>query len=372
MCERDPIPIFVARYRRSMTSAGRIDIDTDDIIRALEANGFDDVRIDFVPGAGWGDAPGRLAAIDSVGRAVQAANAQAPGVWGERPAAGVGGASVRLKSPQSPDALDSWLAAFTASLSAEGRSGLVHATRTVRLPGFVTNFTEPWISVFAAFDVPMADLDLCEKAVAWTAQAGGEAYLSSGGMNQLAAAEEAALHLLTALHARSAASFTCADVQAGRASHLHVDADGLVVFQFLDSSAETAERIARLRDAMTVDAERTRLAFAALSPIRAYGWDARLKGLPALRDLPDGVLTRNTSDWSESVPDAHGVQLLTGRHLDRIPDLAGWTVREVAPDRYLVEAPDLASWLAPGGPSEAEVAQARAIFEAALLPGQLD
>jgi len=368
-----------------MTSAGRIDIDADDIIQALEANGFDDVRIDFAPDGGWDDGLERLAAVASVRRAAEAANVQAPGVWGERPAAGVGGASVRLKSPQSPDALNSWLAAFTAVLGAEGRSGLVRATRTVRLPGFVTGFTEPWITVFAAYDLAIADpatpptavsetldaLDLCRRAVAWTAQAGGEAYLSSGGMNQLVATDEAAAYLLTALHARSAASFTCVDAQAGRASHLHVDADGLVVYQFHDSSATPAERITRLRDAMTVDVERTRLAFAALSPVRAYGWDARLKGLPPLLEQPDGVLARNTPAWSEFVPDAHGVQLLTGRHLSRIPDLTGWTVRALTPDRSLVEAPDLAAWLAPGGPSEAELAQARAAFGAALLPGRL-
>src|SRR5664280_348923 len=46
------------------------------------------------------------------------------------------------------------------------------------------------------------------------------------------------------------------------------------------------------------------------------------------------------------VPDAHGIQILTGAHLAKAHDLSRWTIAEVAPDRYLVEAADLSGWYA--------------------------
>jgi hypothetical protein len=62
------------------------------------------------------------------------------------------------------------------------------------------------------------------------------------------------------------------------------------------------------------------------------------------------------------VPDTHGIQLLTGAHLANAHDLSHWTITEVAPDRYLVEADDLAAWYAQPHPDQATLVQARADF----------
>lgn len=62
------------------------------------------------------------------------------------------------------------------------------------------------------------------------------------------------------------------------------------------------------------------------------------------------------------VPDAHGIQLLTGAHLAKAHDLTNWTITPVAPDRYLVEAPDLAPWYAQPFPDQATLDHARADF----------
>lgn len=60
--------------------------------------------------------------------------------------------------------------------------------------------------------------------------------------------------------------------------------------------------------------------------------------------------------------DAHGIQLLTGRHLDRAGDLGGWDIREVAPDRYLVEAADLEPWFGQDAPNQEVLESARNDF----------
>lgn len=71
--------------------------------------------------------------------------------------------------------------------------------------------------------------------------------------------------------------------------------------------------------------------------------------------------------WDTRVLDAHGIQLLTSRHLDHAHDLSGWTVTEVAPDGHLVEAADLAPWFAQDNPDPNVLDQARADFGDMLL-----
>jgi hypothetical protein len=51
------------------------------------------------------------------------------------------------------------------------------------------------------------------------------------------------------------------------------------------------------------------------------------------------------------VPDAFGVQLVTGRHLAHAHDLSRSHVTGVAEDRWLVAAHDLAAWFRPLEPS---------------------
>lgn len=67
------------------------------------------------------------------------------------------------------------------------------------------------------------------------------------------------------------------------------------------------------------------------------------------------------------VHDAYGVQLVTGAHLAAVRDLSGWHAREVAPDRFLVEARDTAAWFAGEEPDPAVLAAARSDFGAAIL-----
>ena len=55
---------------------------------------------------------------------------------------------------------------------------------------------------------------------------------------------------------------------------------------------------------------------------------------------------------ASTVPDAMGTMLLTGDHLARARDLSGWSVGEVAPDRWLVQVDDLDAWFAQEEPDQ--------------------
>lgn len=64
--------------------------------------------------------------------------------------------------------------------------------------------------------------------------------------------------------------------------------------------------------------------------------------------------------------DAHALNLMTGKHLDRANDLSNWSITEVGDDRYLVEARDLRPWF-DGKPDLQVLEQARQDFGDMLI-----
>ncbi|MGO4341748.1 hypothetical protein [Pedococcus sp. 2YAF34] len=79
---------------------------------------------------------------------------------------------------------------------------------------------------------------------------------------------------------------------------------------------------------------------------------------PSWSSLPHGpqwILRRDL--WSTHVLDVAGIQVLGSGQLDRAADLGAWTVQEVAPDRWLVQAHDLEAWYQP--PDESAWGQGR-------------
>ena len=73
--------------------------------------------------------------------------------------------------------------------------------------------------------------------------------------------------------------------------------------------------------------------------------------------------------WADgsTVPDAMGTMLLTGDHLARARDLSGWSVQEVGPDRWLVQADDLAAWFAQDRPDPHVLEAAREDLDGLIL-----
>jgi hypothetical protein len=187
-------------------------------------------------------------------------------------------------------------------------------------------------------------------------------------MNQLDTTGEVAAHLASALRVASTGAVLYADARKPRAAMAGIGSDGHATYQIHDASTSLVDQAGPVRAAILAEAEHAHYAFVAPTPRQAYGWDARGRALPPLREeIPAHALRVHADLWSRFVPDVHCVQLLTDEHLDRVADLSGWTVTHVAAGRTLVEAPDLAAWLRPGGPAPTVLAHARADFGRALV-----
>ncbi|MFG1807596.1 hypothetical protein [Streptomyces sp. NPDC049040] len=355
-----------------MANRDGVRIDLDGIFHGLEANGFDEVRVEFAPDDGGGAA----AVVDVVRQAVRTANdvaneAAPDSIWGSLLTASLAGFSVRLGSMESEEALETWLAAFGGRVRAGGLSGELRATKTVRLPPW--DSPHPMMTAYIALGaLPALDgagkSGWAERAVRWAAEAGGDAYVSSGGMNQLDTTGEVAAHLASTLRVASSGSVLYTDALASRAAMADIGSDGQATYQIHDASSSLAAQADRARAAILAEAEHAHYAFVAPTPRQAYGWDDRSRALPPLREeIPAHALRVHADLWSRFVPDVHCMQLLTDEHLDRVADLSRWTVTHVSAGRTLVEAPDLAGWLRPGGPAPSIVDQARADFGQALV-----
>ena len=354
-----------------------IRIDLDDIMRRLAANGFDSVHVEFVPG------PGRSAdeLIAALITAVGAADDEESETFGEDPVVTLAGGSVRIKDYWSQESLSAWLTVFARELRTAGFTGLVHATPTAGQPRWLRDLTGARMTAFVAHDGAFEALASgsgeteaaavaawCQAGADWTAQSRGDAYLSVRGMSQIAPVEGAGVHLARAVRARAISTITRAEPQAGQVAQVAFLPNGHTIYQAYDSSAAVLALADRARQALLIDAERTRLAFVAPTPVWAYSWDARGKALPPLPTVAGHSLRSNLPLWTRYVPDAQGLQLLTDEHLRHVTDLSTWNITQVAPGRHLVEAADLADWFGPNGPSEPVVRQARADFGNAIIP----
>jgi hypothetical protein len=375
-----------------MTSREGVRIDLAGILRQLEANGFDEVRVEFAPD-GSADA---VAVLHGVSRGVGAANeAAADSAYGATLTASFAGVCVKLGWLDSQEALVAWLEMFAGEVRAAGLSGEVRAVKAVRMPVWFDRIADPLMTAYVAL-APVAGLDGSgaaqpsegvvrwgppaapgaagaagwpERAVRWAAEAGGDVYVANGGMSQLDVTGDVAAHLASALYVASCGAVLYADARASRAALAEVGAGGQAIYQTHDASASPTAAADRVRAAILAEAEHAHYAFVAPTPRRAYSWDARDRALPPLRSGICGSALRIRADlWSRFVPDVHCMQLLTDEHLARVADLSRWTVTRVAPGRTLVEAPDLAEWLRPGGPVPSVLDRARADFGRALIP----
>ncbi|MGW1465443.1 hypothetical protein ACWCPT_14020 [Streptomyces sp. NPDC002308] len=357
-------------------------IELESILRELEANGHDGVRVEFAP-----DSHVAVAVIAEVARrglvaANDAADKAAPdSAWGSFLTASLAGVSVEIGSSWSDEALLRWLETYAGELRAGGLAGELRATETVRLPDWVGQLAEPMTTVYVALDVPGTAgtegwseqaaswaADWSGRAVRWAAEAGGDAYVSSGGLGQLDTTGDVATHLASALHVASSGSLLYADGRASRAAFAHIGRSGQAAYQTHDASAAPEARAERARAVILAEAEYAHYAFVAPTRYPVYLWDNRARALPPLRPEVPGHALRSYADlWNRFVPDVHCMQLLTDDHLARVSDLSRWTVTPVAPGRTLVEAPDLVEWLRPGGPAPSVLDRARADFGPALV-----
>jgi hypothetical protein len=113
--------------------------------------------------------------------------------------------------------------------------------------------------------------------------------------------------------------------------------------------------------------------------LMSYAFVRRFPGNADPQSLDPHELPVHPTTWSSwrvthlidrLVLDAHAIQLLTTKHLERANNLDAWTVSEVAPDRYLVTAPDIEPWLAGPTPDRNTLIQARRDFGAMIATAE--
>ncbi|MGV9268096.1 hypothetical protein ACWDRR_25925 [Kitasatospora sp. NPDC003701] len=350
-----------------MTTTGGVRVDHGSIERDLEERGHDGCHIEYVPEQpGPGGETGLLAAAQEAASAANGDGSERA-MWGQAPALTLAGVDVSLKDYWGPDSLTAWLAAFARSLEQQGFAGRVGATPAVMPPHWFRFGLEPRATAFIALEHPLTEQAAvdrwCREADAWAGHSGGEAHLAAGAVLQRDSASDVAQRFARSLANSRTATLVYLDPANPRAARVWVQQDGLAVYQAYDLDARRETLVERARDAVLANAARTRLAFVDLTPKWSYGWQDRGRPLPT---LPVHAVYGNDPLWARRLPDVHALQLLNSAHLDRVRDLSSWTVTEVHPGRYLVQARDLAAWCALGGPSDAVLARARADFGPAL------
>ncbi|MER5638100.1 hypothetical protein ABT095_14225 [Kitasatospora sp. NPDC002227] len=352
-----------------MISSGGIRIDLASIEQDLEDNGHDGCSVEFVPTRPFA-VDEETVVLDVAEEALGAANdgggADFP-MFGQQPSLTLAGVGVSLKSYWGPDSLKAWLRTFADALEQRGFTGRLTATSLVGPPQWLWHDYTPRAGAFIALDHPLTDANdtarWCAETTDWARHGGSHALLHAGPVLQHDTSDQVPQHLARTLRTAGHGILTYIDPAAPRAAQVRVQQDGLAVFQTYDPAAPTTALVARARDAIVANADRTRTAFLTMTPMWSYGWEQTGRQPPAVDPYE---LRHNHPVWERRIPDVHALQLLTRAHLDQVQNLSGWTVTEVRPGRYLVEADDLTAWCAPGGPPEAVLEQARAAFGAVL------
>ncbi|GAA3265401.1 hypothetical protein Dvina_16770 [Dactylosporangium vinaceum] len=329
-------------------------VDHASVFRAVEANGYDDVRVEYAPPAVARVAQAALVRL--VEEAARAATADAPGVWAESALPSVAGAAVRLKDLSGPEAVTAWLDAFAARLPGDGA---VRAVPVAVLPAGLLRGAEPRLTAYLALDG--AFTDDADEAERWCRRAlhgvGARPLVATGPFYQ-AAPPDAATYLATALHAGRPV-----EVVDAPAARVALNPDGQVILQ-----RYTWEDLGPVRQALLDGAARTRLGLVAVTSVWALDWSDRGR-LPRPPHVPVDALARNDARWGGAIPDAHGLMLLTPEHLRRASVPPGWRPTPASGGRVLVEAPDPRAWLRPEGPDDTVLAAARAAFAGLLNKG---
>lgn len=306
------------------------------------------------------------------------------------------GAAVYLSRTGGEAGLRLWAETFARTLADGGVIGEVTAAPHQQQPRWVEDefglgsmglaaFTAYRFTEGADFDaqgrlnwaVPTdATARLTESCVARVLDGPGTAYLRLGTyrtkLNAILGAEtptpmvsaQVAPLLTTALPTQRVAQVMNLDRTPQRYVATRFIATASAVHVHYEPGLPWADRLAGLLDYLRATADLVELAMIRPTPWHANYWDdMEVTGPPLLAASVPGVwYQQRRRELGSTVPDVHGVQLLTSAHLDRAHDLSHWEVEEVAGDRFLVSARNLEQWLRGDGPPAEVLAAGRADF----------
>jgi len=326
--------------------------------------------------------------VAAVDRAIAAANETVP------PRTIVGGVALRAVrgvaatlfwDGQDGKVIRPWLTAFTDHLAGAGLRGKVgpHGEAYPRLEGLV-NLNRWFPTAFVGFRLaeylPMpqilrgwlVDADttrrIARHAVSWAGDLPGVECWPGLGSGDIQVRDPDVTEFLCS----SAALSTSSNTVTYRSSNPFTlnritSADlGEFVYQSLKPDADWPALVDAMTALLLMDPEAADVGMIKNARPGAVSWqhlDTPMQ--KPVRVLMDFENSRHL--WDEYVIDAHGISLLTAKHLSHANDLSNWTVDHVAPDRYLVKATDLEPWFRQAGPDEPTLARARADFGDMIL-----
>lgn len=276
------------------------------------------------------------------------------------------GSAIEVQYCHDPDMVGRWLDRLLAALGTAGVSGPLvvldqpspsaYEDRPAVVPTLFLAWRiarpmvprEDWRSHWGVDD----DLTVAvmRRSASWCLELGGEVTIEFGGGPPSTVPGDAEVEHVVRLLVDGIGESRFVDVSATRGNQVRRVGFGMgamsVVQQLGDDGSGSA--LHELRDVL-VDAAAD-LRWGGIRLARAGHCD--ISALYGVTDLPGG-LTGGTQVGragvllEELVPDVCGIQLIGGRHLDRLslsPDL--WRTTEVAPDRYCVESVDPRPWFA--------------------------
>lgn len=292
------------------------------------------------------------------------------------------GVAVYVARTSTREDLQHWLETFAASLAASGYSGTVRGAPSSYPPSWVDEKVGRYqMTAFVAYTtdretertdgrliwaVPSDQTSqLVTQALTWTMKQGGRGYLGLGTFySRLAESTDdprVAEVLSSALPRYLQGAIWAVDQRSLRVRTSKFSSPGLSQYSYAEESIGWRDRLQDLLTVVRGCPELIDVAMVRPGPVSNIGWQSMEVNGPAVNVTSAWYYARR-KELQYTVPDAHGVQLLSGAHLNRSHDLSNWIVEEVCPDRFLVSAPDLAPWFESGVADPEVVSAARSDF----------
>ncbi|NPC96742.1 hypothetical protein [Nocardioides sp. zg-DK7169] len=293
------------------------------------------------------------------------------------------GVAVYLARTGDTDNLRRWLQRFATLLTQHGYAGEIKAAPLAYPPSWTAELERYQMTLFIAYRTegdtqgpssgpipwavpPESTRRLMRASVSWAVRADDQAHhlmlgTFSSRLGKAPDISRTADILATGVPAYGQGGLWALHRRTRRARVVSFSVPGLGVYSYADDALSWRDRLDDLLPLLREDTESIDLAMVRPGPLWAVDWFSMEANGPPM-DVPPAWFRTHRDRLIDTVPDAHGVQLLTGAHLDRARDLSNWVIDQIAPDRYLVTAPDLEPWFATGVADPAVVAAARADF----------
>ena len=284
-----------------------------------------------------------------------------------------------------------WFDAFALHLQTLGKAGKVTAAPLAFFPAWYSGgiALPQQLTAFVAYTttgltqmteqerrrswaIPAAVTErVADSAVSWGRFDGADVYLLRNIHQIRTKNPHVGPQLADAVPKFGLAGITYLKSEPRHVTSIFLGTQGGAIYQVMDDTASWRDRLDQVTRAMVAFPEHTDVAFVQYSNVRSISWDYLANGKPLLPYVEEFHVRYNSHLYSQYIPDAHGLQLLTDAHLERANDLSDWIVEPLAGGRHLVQARDLVPWYAQPDPDPETLAKARADFGSMILTPEI-